>query len=106
MGEVVTFAGRRNDDGPHCSGEAKCIACGHDWVAVAPVGVVHFECPSCSLMRGAFKHPIAAAEGDHVYLCACGSDNFFIRLSKHDGRTQIMCAGCGGEQSIDNVIPT
>jgi hypothetical protein len=106
MGDVVTLAGRRDDGGPHCSGEARCIACGHEWVAVAPVGTVHFECPACGTSRGTYKNPVGAAPGDRVYQCTCGSENFFFKLSEDDGRTLILCSGCGEAQSLDSVFPS
>lgn len=106
VGEVVTLSGRRDDGGPYCSGEALCLACGHDWVAVAPAGTTRLECPSCKLTRGAYRHSIGPADGDRVFQCACGAEEFFFKQSANDGRTLIVCTGCGDFKSIDAVFPT
>lgn len=31
-----------------CYGMAECIMCGHEWIAVWPLGAEALECPSCS----------------------------------------------------------
>ena len=88
---------------PHISGQAVCLACRHHWVAVAPVGSVDLQCPSCETMRGLMQYPVGAAEGDNVFQCACGAQHFFFRLRAD--RVQIMCIGCGVDASIDDVFP-
>lgn len=30
-----------------CAGQAECLACGREWVAVWPLGADALECPSC-----------------------------------------------------------
>ena len=51
---VIDLAQAKADREPHLSGAAVCLACKHEWVAVAPVGTVWMECPACSLERGRY----------------------------------------------------
>ena len=82
---------------PHLSGEAVCTGCGHEWVAVAPVGMTQLECPECGSSKGLFKHPFGPAEGELSYECSCGSDLFFIKKTKHQASGAVYCRGCGVE---------
>ena len=41
-----------DDHRPHQASYVACLECGKDWVAVAPVDTVHFECPACQKMYG------------------------------------------------------
>lgn len=58
------------------SGRARCIACNHEWVAVAPVGVFWLECPKCSTEHGRFSAQVQR-DGMHWH-CHCGNDLFYI----------------------------
>ena len=72
---------------PHLSGKARCLSCKHEWVAVAPVGVIWMECPSCTLERGRY---VAHAERDSMrWGCNCGNDLFY---ATPDG---FYCPNCG-----------
>lgn len=73
---------------PHLSGSAKCLACDHQWVAVAPIGVDWFECPSCHTQRGTWIHPVGLPDGSSRWVCNCGGDVFFV-LSTH-----LVCVRC------------
>lgn len=86
MDNVVEIFGNKND--PHLSGEAKCIACSHDWVAIAPVGVMELECPKCESMLGMFIWP-TAPKSEKVWTCDCGCQLFYI---VDDGN---QCYRCG-----------
>ena len=33
--------------GPWCDGTASCLNCGHEWIAVWPLGAESLECPDC-----------------------------------------------------------
>lgn len=55
-GEVVDFTTRN----PHLQGAARCLACKHEWQAVAPVGATDLKCPSCACLRGVYIHPIVS----------------------------------------------
>lgn len=79
---------------PHVSGKARCLACKHEWVAVAPVGTIDFECPSCGLMRGAWMYPVQPHRDEKVWQCACGATTFWF-LILADGSNWLTCVGCG-----------
>lgn len=83
MGNVVSFPGKEED---YMSGGAKCIHCGHEWVADTPVGVITLKCPECKFLKGAF---VCLAEPDERWVCNCGNDLYFISA---DG---CMCSKCG-----------
>jgi len=91
---VISFAKAKEGRSPHWTGTVKCIGCGHEPIAVAPMGTVWVECPSCHLHKAAPKHPFGADQGDVAFTCSeCGSDalNAFYRK----GRFNLMCMGCG-----------
>ena len=39
----------------HKASEAKCLDCGFEWVAIAPIGAKDLECPNCTRISGEFK---------------------------------------------------
>ena len=91
MGDVIELF--PNIDGedekskvPTLSGEAQCGACGHEWSAVADVGVVHFDCPHCGRMWGTFK---SAVEPDTTWRCECGEKLFWLTPRG------AICRACG-----------
>lgn len=102
--EVVQFVPRDADDEkkprssvieekenePHLAGKAFCGACGHEWVAVVHIGVVHLECPQCHRMWGALKH---AVEPMMAWRCGCGEKLFWITPYG------IQCRSCGDYQA-------
>lgn len=84
MTNVVDLVTRR----PHVSGSALCLACRHEWVAVAPIGGELLQCPRCGLHRGAFKFPFLH-EGALIWICKCGNDLLHIT------RDGAFCPNCG-----------
>lgn len=74
---------------PHIGGDARCLTCGHEWQAIAPIGTTELECPSCHTWKGVF---IGFAAPDEVWQCDCGNQHFYI---SHEGA---MCARCGVRQ--------
>ena len=88
---VLSFPAKHD---PHLSGKARCCACRHDWVAVAPVGVDWMECPSCHLMKGRFFYEALPPFGCEKWECGCGCDVF------HVTRTAAWCINCGTEQTF------
>lgn len=69
-------------------GTARCMACKHEWEAVAPVGTVSgLECPGCGSMKGCYLHEII--DGDDLYVCNCGND--LMRINS----AGCYCANCG-----------
>ena len=87
MGDVVELDAQR----PHLEGKARCLACQHAWVAVAPLGVIWLECPSCSLERGRFVAQVER-EGPHWH-CRCENDLFYVT------RDGYYCPNCGSWQT-------
>jgi hypothetical protein len=84
---VIDLSRARADREPRLSGKARCLACRHEWVAVAPVGTRWMECPSCTLERGRF---VAQVERNCAHWhCGCGCDLFYV---VEDG---IYCPNCG-----------
>lgn len=75
------------------SGEAFCINCKHEWIAVCPTGTVQLECPKCLTMKGLFKYPFSPQPGSLIRVCNCGNELFYITPEGH------MCANCGIYQS-------
>ncbi len=86
--KVVDLRQYREDNTPHLSGFARCLACKHEWAAVSPVGTVaFFECPNCGLPKGCYKFPVVK-DTSH-WTCYCGNDFFHLSL---DG---VYCPNCG-----------
>lgn len=96
MSEVIPFA-RREPKQPHLAGEALCIGCRHTWAAVAPVGVWQMECPACGTMKGVWRFPVGAQDGDACFSCDCGCEA--LTAYKHHGRFHLKCMSCGTEQT-------
>lgn len=92
MAKIIDLQERKDAKTPHLSGEARCIACGHTWAAVAPVGTVNLECPACHLMKGAFIWPAWRAGADH-WQCRCGNILFILT------RDGFYCPNCGEWQT-------
>jgi hypothetical protein len=83
MGDLINIA----DHKPHLSGIAKCLQCGHEWEAVAPVGSAScLECENCHTYKGVMK---GLASPDVMYMCNCGNDVFYV------GPDGPMCCLCG-----------
>ena len=90
MADVIPFPDHK---GPHLSGRAICKECGHEWVAVAPVGTVELKCPKCHTMKGIWKNPCVPEHGE-IWCCNCGCDVFSVT------RKGIMCWRCGEYQDF------
>lgn len=97
--KVIDFAQARLERSPHWSGPARCVACRHDWVAVAPAGEDWLECPACGLMKGRARHPFAAAEGDRQLVCNCGCDVMYAGLRRGFSSPYLRCVNCGADQT-------
>lgn len=84
MDELAT---RRLLKSPHREGNARCLSCKHQWVAVAPAGTTTLECPSCATFQGVY---LGVAQTENAqWQCACGEFVFFI--DAHGP----YCAHCG-----------
>jgi len=61
---------------PHLSGKARCIACGHEEVCVAPLGVTWMECGKCHTDHMTWS---AQVERDEPHWhCNCGNNLFYV----------------------------
>lgn len=80
-------------------GKAKCIACQHEWVAVALLGGQPFECPSCKLEKGMFKYPFGAKAGDREFSCLCGCEALVAYQRGRDNLFFLRCMNCGSDQT-------
>lgn len=96
MGDVIPL----EIEVPHIVGRARCMDCGEEWEAVAPVGTCYLECPKCSTVRGVMRAPIGGGVGEGEWTCNCGCDVFKI-LAHKDGRFKgVLCLRCGLEQKF------
>ncbi len=90
--EVIDLNQTKQERERSLSGAARCLACQHEWVAVAPVGSIWLECPSCTLIRGRFVAQVEL-DGDHWH-CNCGNDLF---NATPEG---VYCPNCGTWQKF------
>lgn len=88
MGAVLSLSDARQEREPHLSGLARCVACRHEWVAVAPVGAHELECPECTATKCYFMN--STMRGEQVWVCNCGCDVF--RISPTVGPYCVHCA--------------
>ncbi len=96
--EIVNLSDKRRErqatqEAQHITGKARCIACKHEWQAVAEVGAVWLECPECATGKGLFLGPCSPPEGGYMWRCNCGCDVFFIVPEA------VKCCQCGAQQS-------
>lgn len=93
---VVDFEAKRKEaedratqTTPHLQGRARCLACKHEWEAVAPCGVTEMECPQCACLQGRWRNYIMPPDGTPIWTCDCGNDLHFV------SPTGIWCGACG-----------
>lgn len=91
MSNVIPF--ERPITEPHGHGKAFCIACNHNWQAVAPVGVTELECPQCKTMKGRYTFAFAPST-EKVWECGCGNQLFNFDMNG------IFCPNCGVYQTF------
>jgi hypothetical protein len=96
MADVLKFRPRSQPESEQkeswASGDAVCLDCKHEWVAVSSVANEWLECPACLLLRGRFKFPFSI--GDKHWTCNCGNDLFRIN------EKCTYCPNCGEEQKF------
>ena len=88
MEKVIDFAQAKLDREAHAAGEAVCLACQHEWVAVSPLGIPWLECPNCHCHKGTYKHPFYVPNKP-VFHCNCGNHLLVVY------REFTMCPACG-----------
>lgn len=104
------------------SGLAKCLACGHEWIAVVSVGQDSHDlvCPKCDTRRGQLVYPPGLDENDVTWTHRCGSRYYTVLAVKRSGwkvpsvayantaesdvEMRIICLGCGEDAGV--MIPT
>lgn len=87
MAEIVDLNQKRVENSPHASGECRCMACKHEWIAVYSLPIeADLECPDCGLERGI---PLFNHAPEIAYTCNCGSIYFVI---SPDNAICIQCA--------------
>ncbi len=74
---------------PYLEGLCKCLACGNQWQAVAPLGNHRVPCLRCGLNRGVWVNPIEP----NAHTVQCG--NCLGRLWYVSPGAWISCASCG-----------
>lgn len=94
---VISFAAEREARQPHWHGLVRCVGCQHEWEAVAPLGTLWLECPSCSSPKGHPKYPFGAQVGDAVFACKCGGEA--LTAYKRGTHFYLRCMGCGTDQT-------
>ena len=85
---VICLKEEKENRTPHNVGDAKCIMCGHKWVAICPVGTQWLECSECHSMKGLLIYPCERKDRLH-WNCNCGNDLFHMTP---DGT---YCPNCG-----------
>lgn len=87
MGDVIEFRSGTKAEGPHLQGKCRCLACGHEWQGVSPVGTVDgLECPSCHLQKGTH---VGLAVPEYGWHCHCGNSLFYVSTDGY------LCVYCG-----------
>jgi len=92
MGKIISLNNPTETEESHCTGEAICMLCGHKWVAVAPVGVMWFECSECHSMKGHMIYDYVRKD-EMEWQCGCGNDLFKVTPNGY------FCPNCGEWQT-------
>ena len=90
--KVVEFK-KKTEEVPHTTGDAFCIQCKHEWIAVVPEKQVQLQCPKCLTFKGLFKYPACVPEGEEIRRCECGNDLFYLTPNGH------LCPNCSDYQN-------
>lgn len=81
---------------PHMSGPAICLMCGHQWIGVCEVGIVHgMRCPNCKLLKGVYEGLCVSESPTQYFECECGNAHFMLL---NDGNQ--LCVLCGKEHGF------
>jgi transcription elongation factor Elf1 len=110
MSNVVDLAARRKPvepEAPYLRGDAFCLACGHEWLAVAPIGTdtSKLECSVCHASRGVFKHHVVYANTQSWTCAACQGFLFALFLHPTTNTPSLACAGCGSVTDAIHAFP-
>jgi len=91
MGDVVGGVFDKEEKEAHIVGQAKCLACNHEWICSEPIGSQFFGCPQCGADKGIMKFPVQKGE-THWRCNHCGNYHFLITPDR------IYCPNCGSDQ--------
>jgi hypothetical protein len=98
-GKVIEFRPKEGEkDKPSLAGQARCLACKHEWVSVVEGADSYqgsLECPECGVCRGQFKWPFQGPTSERVWTCNCDGQLFMIT------EQGTRCVGCGRHQVFD-----
>lgn len=93
-GKVYDLGLLAANDHPHASGPFRCIACKHEWEAVAPMPLdglsAVVECESCGCFTGQAKYPFDVGKDEEVWQCGTCTGHLFMIT-----KTGTFCVGCG-----------
>jgi Zn finger protein HypA/HybF involved in hydrogenase expression len=87
MADILSF----KENTPHSEGKARCLLCGYEFVLVAPIEGIWFECPKCKVEKAVFKFPMEVTETKH-WQCNCGNFLFYVTPE------YIYCPNCGSRK--------
>lgn len=90
---IIDFQKAKEERDPHRSGAAECMLCKNQWQAVAPVGTLWLECPSCGSEKGHFLG-MDTHEDRECFVCNCGNHLFVLGTSG-----TALCPNCGIEHA-------
>ena len=75
------------------SGEAFCLQCNYEWIAILNTGITQLQCPECKTMKGLLKFPFHVSKDELYRECNCGNYLFYITPEGH------LCPNCGNYQT-------
>lgn len=87
MTKIVMFPTKANVVAPHNQGDARCLACANEWLAVVPIGTIWLQCPKCECTKGLLRYA-CEREGQH-WICNCGNRLFNFTPEG------VYCPNCG-----------
>lgn len=101
-GEVIPFERKS----PHLHGAALCLACGHEWVGVQPVGNKGdtLDCTKCGSAKGVFKRFVAYS-GHPQWQCKACTGWLFTAILIQEVPT-VACATCGELRNAMDLFNT
>lgn len=92
MSSVIAFP-------PKATGEAKCVGCGHTWIADRYDDDRIFECPKCGAVKASLRHYHRPDEETPVWVCnGCEGDLFILTTYG------AMCINCGSQVPWGEVL--
>lgn len=88
---IIPFKREEEPDSPYLTGNARCMSCKHEWIAVSPIGTTWLECPECHAEKGRYQYPVE--RDGFEWKCNCGNDLFRVTPDGY------YCPNCGEWQN-------